>query len=231
MSQRQRIGGIAALTAAGTFVFGFALFATMLADYATGDPTPAEAVAFLVDHQAALYVWNLVILIVFGVALIPLVLALHERYRAAAPAIVPMATVLGVIWAGVVIAAGMVANIGVGTVADLNDADPARAAVVWSALDSVQNGLGGGNEIVGGLWVALISAAALRTTAEPRSLHYLGILAGAAGIVTVIPALEAVGGIFGLGLIAWFIWIGLALLRESTPTSQETRERAVAVTR
>ncbi len=231
MSQRQRIGGIAALTAAGTFVFGFALFATMLADYATGDPAPAESVAFLVGHQTSLYLWNLVILVVFGVALIPLVLALHERYKAAAPAILPTATVLGVIWAGVVIAAGMIANIGIGTVADLHDADPARAAVVWSALDSVQNGLGGGNEIVGGLWVVLISAVALRTRAEPRALHYLGIFAGAAGIVTVVPALEAAGGIFGLGLIAWFVWTGLILLRESATASRQTPERAVAVTR
>jgi hypothetical protein len=52
MFASERVGGIAALIAAATFVFGFALFATVLSDYTTGDPTPAESVAFLVDNQA-----------------------------------------------------------------------------------------------------------------------------------------------------------------------------------
>ncbi|MGA7758441.1 MAG: hypothetical protein WCA57_11425 [Ilumatobacteraceae bacterium] len=59
--------------------------------------------------------------------------------------------------AGLAIAAGMVSNIAIGTVTDLNDTDPAAAETVWSALDSVQNGLGGGNEIAGGVWILLVS--------------------------------------------------------------------------
>jgi hypothetical protein len=216
LTHRQKLGGAAALTAAATFVFGFALFATALSDYTSGDPTPAESVAFLVDHQTALYVWNLVILIAFGVVLVPLVLALRERLQAGAPGLAAAAAAFGIIWAGLVIAAGMIANIGLGTIADLHEADPAQAAPVWSALDSVQNGLGGGNEIVGGLWVVLISAAGLRTGALPRALNHLGLGAGVAGIATVVPALEAAGALFGLGLIVWFAWLGRVMLRDAT---------------
>lgn len=122
------------------------------------------------------------------------------------------AAVFGAIWAGLVLASGMIAIIGLGTVADLADADPVRAQPVWSAIDSVQNGLGGGNEIVGGLWVLLISWAALDTGALPRGLNYLGVVAGVAGLVTVVPALEPVGAIFGLGLIVWFAWAGIVML-------------------
>jgi hypothetical protein len=213
---RQRIGGLAALMAAATFVFGFALFATLLSDYTTGDPTPDESVAFLVDNQPVLYLWNLVILIVFGVVLVPLVLALYERVEASASMHARAATAFGLIWAGLVFAAGMVGNIGLGTIADLHDTDPAQAEQVWSALDAVQNGLGGGNEIVGGLWVLLISWAALQTSALPRALNYLGMLAGVAGIVTLVPALEVVGAVFGLGLIAWFCWVGALMLRSDS---------------
>jgi hypothetical protein len=85
----QGLGGVAALAAAGTFVFGFALFATIMSDYTTGDPAPAESVAFLVDHQAALYVWNLVILVGFGIALVPVVLGLHQRLRPRQPVLAP----------------------------------------------------------------------------------------------------------------------------------------------
>ena len=39
-----RIGGAAALLAAGTFGYGIAMFATSLADYTDPDATPAESV-------------------------------------------------------------------------------------------------------------------------------------------------------------------------------------------
>jgi hypothetical protein len=182
-------------------------------------------VAFVVDNQAALYLWNLVIFIVFGIALVPLVLALRERLYASAPALSQVAGAFGLIWAGLVVAAGMVSNIAIGTVADLHDTDPARAETVWSALDSVQNGLGGGNEIAGGVWILLVSWAALKTATLPRALNLLGLAAGVAGLVTVIPVLEAVGAVFGVGLIVWFVWIGVILLQNGAPAAADRSER------
>jgi Domain of unknown function (DUF4386) len=214
---RQRVGGMAALVAAATFVFGFVMFASVLSDYTSGDPTPRESVAFLVDHQAALYIWSFVILVVFGVALIPLVLAIHDRLSAVAPGVAPIATVLGLVWSGLVIAAGLVANVGMRSVVDLYDDAPSRAETVWSSVDAIQNGLGGGNEVVGGLWVLLVSGVALRTGLFRKGLAVLGIVAGVAALTTVVPALEAVGAVFGLGLIVWFAWVGVLLLRAVEP--------------
>lgn len=218
MEDRRKVGGIGALVAAGTFLFGIVFFVTLLTDYTTGNPTPAESVAFLVDNQAALYIWNVVIFIVFGLALVPLVLVLRDYLKPASPGLAQAAGAFGLIWAGLVLAAGMVTNIAISTVADLHDTDPAAAEPVWSALDSVQNGLGGGNEIAGGVWVLLVSWAALKTAVLPRALNYLGLIAGAAGLVTIIPGLEDVGAVFGLGLIVWFAWVGVILLKETTPS-------------
>jgi hypothetical protein len=223
---RERAGGIAALVAAATFVFGFALFVSVLSDYTTGDPTPAESVAFLVEHQGTLYLWNTVILIVFGIVLVPFVLTLHERLAASSPLLARTAAVFGLVWAGLVLAAGMIGNIGIEAVADLAETDPERAATVWSALDSVENGLGGGNEIVGGVWVLLVGFAALRERALPRAASLLGIVSGFAGLVTVVPGLEPVGAVFGLGLIAWFAWVGVVLLRRPRSTRAELRAAA-----
>jgi hypothetical protein len=102
-----------------------------------------------------------------------------------------------------------------GTIVDLYGEDPTQAASVWLAIDSVRNGLGGGNEIVGGLWVLLVSWAALRGARLPRALTYLGGVIGVSGLVTVVPALEAVGTVFGLGFIVWFVWLGIVMLRNS----------------
>ena len=125
------------------------------------------------------------------------------------------ATAIGLIWAGVVIASGMICNIGIKNVVALSGTDPAQAAPVWLAIDSVRDGLGGGNEIVGALWILLLSWAALRAGGLPRVLNYLGVVISVAGLLTLVPALELVGVIFGLGSIVWFVWVGIVMLRGS----------------
>jgi hypothetical protein len=211
----QRAGGIAALVGALTVVIGLAMFAFVLSDYAIGDPEPAESVAFLAENQASIFIWNLITLIVFSVSLVVVALALNTRLKDSASLLTQTATAFGIIWAGLLIAAGMILNIGFGTVVDLYATDVSQAETVWLAIDSVSNGLSGGMEIVGPVWVLLVSLAALKAGALSKALNYLGILIAAAGFVTIIPALEAVGAIFGLGLIVWLTWLGIAMLQDA----------------
>lgn len=211
---RQRLGGVAALVEAGTFVFGIAMFGTVLSEYTAAGADPAGSVAFVADHQGALYLWYLVTLILFGVVLVPLTLALHDRLRAGAPGQAQGSAAFGLIWAGLVLATGMIANVGLPAVSALAGSDRAQAQAVWSALDAVQNGLGGGNEIAGGIWVLLVSWGALKARALSPGPGHVGIAAGVAGLVTVIPGLEVAEMVFGLALIVWFAWVGVALLRD-----------------
>ncbi len=188
-----------------------ALLFTVLAPFSTGDVDPG----FLADNQAIIYVWNITIYLVFGVFVVVLLLALYERLKAGSPAMVQTSTAFGLIWAAVVFASGMVFNIGMETVIDLHGKDPAQAESVWLAVNSVSIGLGGGNEIVGALWILLLSWAALRAGGLPRALDYLSVVISLAGLLTLVPALEMMGVIFGLGLIVWFVWVGIVMLRGS----------------
>lgn len=215
MNKFQKTGGIAALIAAATFVVGFVLLFTLLAPIA-GDLSPGEYVAFLEANLAIMYLFNLIIYIIFGIFLVVLSLALYERLKAGSPATAQTATAFGLIWAGLVIASGMIANVGARVVVDLFSKDPVQAGTVWLAIDTVRNGLGGGNEIVGGLWVLLVSWAALRAGSLTRTLNYFGLVVSLAGLLSLIPALGEVGGmIFGLGTIVWFAWLGIVMLRNS----------------
>lgn len=219
MKSIQKMGGIGALIAAGTFVVGLAMFVTIFSDFvSTSDP--ASAVKFIADNQVPLYVWNITITIVFGIVLVPLVLAIQDRLHDAQSPVARVASVFGLIWSGVIIATGMITNIAYGTVADLQPTDPETAASVWASLDAVANGLGGGNEVLGGVWVLGVSIVALRERLFARWTNYLGVVMGVAGLATVVPQLENVGAIFGLGLIVWFIAVGTTLIRD---TSLETR--------
>lgn len=215
MRNLQKAGGVSALAAAATFVVGFALYFSLLipARYGSMKVDAVKHAAFVADHRVTLYAWNLVIYVAFGVLLVVLALALYERLKTGAPALMQAATAFGLIWATLVIAAGMVANIGTGVIVELYGKDPAQAALVWLTLAVVVNGLGGGNEIVGGLWLLLVSLAGLRSSGLPRLLSYFGILISVAGLLTLLPPLKELGSAFGLGLIAWFVWVGLVLLR------------------
>lgn len=211
----QRLGGFAGIIAALTFLFGFALFVTTFEPLTTGDLSAVETVEFLRNNQTIFYVWNLVIYVLFGVVQAVLTLALAERLKSVAPGIAQITVALGLIWSGLVIASGMVANVGAATVIDLYATAPEQAGTVWAAIDGVYTGMGGGNEIVGGLWVLLVSMAGLRN-ALPKALNFAGLLVGAAGIVTLVPPLADIGAIFGLGIIAWYIWAGVVLVRSNS---------------
>ena len=67
------------------------------------------------------------------------------------------------------------------------------------------------------LTILLVSVAAWTTKALPPSLNALGVVSAACGLITVIPGLEDVGIVFGLGLILWFAWVGAFLFRNPTP--------------
>jgi hypothetical protein len=214
-----RAGAVGALIAAAAFVFGIALYATSLSDYTEGDLTIAEKVDFLVGHQSTLYVWYSVMFLVFGVAIIPLARTLRERLVDVSPELADIGAVFAYIWAGLMFATGMTHNIGDAAVADLNETDPAAAEALWSAISTVTDGLGGGNELVGGMWILLVSLAAWGTKRLPKGLNVLGIVSALAGLITLVPGLSDVGMIFGLGSIAWFAWVGIVLLRNPTATA------------
>ena len=213
ISDLQKLGGIAALIEAALYVTGFALFLTILDP--SGYVGHVQQVAFLADNQVASYIAYLLIYVVFGVVLVVLVLALHARFKNDSPAIMQTATAFGLIWAGLVIASGMIANIGNSTVVALFSENQDQAVSLWLAIITVQEALGGGNEIVGGLWVLLLSWAALRAGKLPKVLNYLRVLVGLAGILTVVPAFDVLMDVFGLGQIVWFAWLGIVMLREN----------------
>ena len=211
MKNLQKMGGIAALYEAAVYVVIIVVVIFLLDSSVVVDP-----VQNVVDNQASLYIGNLLLFVGTGIFLVVLALALYERLKADSPAIMQIATAIGLIWACLLIGSGMVANSGIETVVDLYSNDPAQAATVWSAIESVGDGLGGEFEILGSLWVLLISWAALRSGGLPKALNYVGVLMAVAGILTVVPAAREVARmIFALGQLVWFAWLGIVILRSN----------------
>jgi len=214
MKALQKSGGIAALYMAISHLIGIIIFIVALDYLSITDPT--QKVALNVEKQTIVFSTNLLMYVFFGFALIVLSLALYDRLKSGAPALMQVAAAIGIIWAGSLIASGMAANAGLATVAALYAKDPTQAALTFQAIESITNGLGNANgEILGGPLTLLVSIAALRTGGLPKGLNILGLLVGAVGIITIIPTLNALVGVFGLGQIAWFVWLGIVLLRSN----------------
>ena len=209
MSNLQRIGGIAALCKAAIYISAFIFFGAFW-DYPTS-ADDAQKLIFLTNNQVVLSIVNLTMYVAFGLLLAVLVLAIHERMKNKATVLSQMASVFGIVWVGLVIASGMIANVGLDAVIDLSAKNAEQAMALWVIINTIVEGLGGGNEVVGGLWVLLLSIAGLKINEFPKLLNYLGLFIGSVGIFTIYPA-EILTEIFGLGQIIWFSWLGIAML-------------------
>lgn len=223
MSNLQKSGGIAALLHAAAYVvgmvLGFALIFPLL------DATPDQYLTFVSENQTLVYLWNLISYWGSAITLVLMALALYERLKDGSPALAQTATAFGLIWAGLIIASGNLMLHNIGVVAGLYSADPAQAATAWNALQAVEIGITSGNELVGSLWVLLLSVAALRTGQLSRALSIFGVVLGVAGMLTIAPALsDSLVMVFGPGMVVWSIWLGIALLRQKPAAAARPAE-------
>ena len=218
MNNSQKFGGFAALIHAAAYVFGIVLAVTLI--FPIMDADPGRYIAFVADNQAIVYVWNLVAYWVSAATLIVMALALYERLKAGSPALAQTATVFGLIWAGLIIGSGNLMLRDINVIGELYGHNAAQAQTIWLALEAVENGIVSGNELVGSLWVLLLSIAALRSGELTRTVNYFGMAFSLAGILTIVPAIaETMIMIFAPGMIVWSVWVGIVILRTSSNTA------------
>jgi hypothetical protein len=182
---------------------------------------PAQKVTSLVANQNSMYAMYLTSYVVLGIVLAVLAMTLSKRL-AGSPTIAAVGGVVGLIWAFMLVASGLIFNYGASTVIELHATSPAQAVSAWQAIEPVADAVSSGQgELLGGLWVLLVSVAALRTGGLPKALNWLGILIGIAGIVSIVPPLLDVIYVFGLLEILWLIGVGTVMLRTRAPERSE----------
>jgi hypothetical protein len=224
-AKRQRTGGIAALYIAAALLAAMPFF-LLVVDY-LGAETAADKVALVVANYASMYAMYLVTYVFYGIALAVLVFTLYDRLQVHAPATIRVATTVGLLWSFSLVTSGMIFNYGMTTIATLVKTDPGQAQAAWLAIEPVAQALGGaGGEILGGLWVLLVSIVALRSKALPKLLSWFGIIVGVAGLASVVPPLHNTSIAFGLMLIVWLIWLGTILTTTKTTATRADQPNA-----
>jgi hypothetical protein len=214
MKTLQKVGGVSALVCAGTYILALGLLSTVLTPMADNSLPLDQFIAFFLPHQTLIFIWHFSMYLVNGTFLALLVLALYQRNKTGAPALSLAAACFGLFWTGLVFTSGFITLFGWEVVGRLASADPAQAPMLRLVVDTVTTGIDHSDRFLGCLWVLLTSWAALRTRQLPRPLNILGLVIGTAGIASsVAPAINELGYAFGIGVIIWWGWLGIVLLR------------------
>jgi hypothetical protein len=151
---------------------------------------------------------------VFGIVLVFLSLGLYEYMRKYDEFGAKLAVAFGLIWSVLVIASGMVHNVGMGMAIDLLSTNPTEAGSFFRMITGIHIGLGGGNEIPGALWTLIISLVALKKGLFAKWINILGIIVGVAGLLTIAPVLfDYTVMVFALGQMVWWIGLGIKLMK------------------
>jgi hypothetical protein len=214
MNNLQKVGGIAAILHALAYLIGIGLYLSSAMSPVI-DATPKQYLLLLPEYKNILSVWILIAYLLVGFCLVPVSLAFYQRLKTASPSLIQVSTVLGFIWAALIIGSGNLMIHSFEEIANLYIKNPAQAETVYITLKIVQNGIVSANELTGGVWVLLLSWSALQIGELSKRLNYLGVAIGIAGILTLIPAIaEPAQMFFGLSMILWFTWAGIVLLRK-----------------
>lgn len=214
MNTFQKAGGAAALAHAFAYLVGIVMAVTLI--FPILDAGTGQYIEFVAENQFLMHIWILIIYWVTAITVVIMALALYNRLGARSPALMQTSTVFGLIWATLIIASGNLMLNDFHVITNLYLEDPVMASTTWTVLEAVENGITSGNELVGSIWVILLSIAALRSGGLPRSLGFAGIALSVVGLFTLVPDVTTQPGVafvFGPGMVIWSIWLGIVLLR------------------
>lgn len=206
----QRNGGFAAIGMAFCYICMFIVFGALLSFPDTKDLL--EKLHYISEQHLLLAFAYSVGYLLFGCLLIVTVQAMHNLLQRGHSSLLNTASLFGLFWVFLMMCAGMTALIGMDMIIDLVNDKPDVAIALFYSNNMMVDALGGGIELVGGLWVLLISIVGLRDQQFSKGLNLLGIWVGVFGVLTILHTIPYLKEIFGLSQIIWFIWLGINLL-------------------
>lgn len=162
-----------------------------------------EQLTIISENSVLVHFTTLHIYVIFSFGIIVLATYLHLRLKDQQPILGLLGLISGVIWATILIASGFI-SMGVTTLL-MNGTAASELVSTWQAIDIVSNALGGGNELMGGVFTGLLSLAMYKARFSGVATSILGTLVLVGGTISALPYLTDIGiGIFVISQILWF---------------------------
>jgi len=208
-----KIGACASIGMALCYLSLFVIYGGLLNPPVDGSVT--DKIAYLLAQHTLIKSTYLIGYIVFAGLLCLTTQALLQTYRADAPQVMDSASLFALFWALVLLCTGMIGITGLGQLGALQTTDPDGAAQLYRSIALLEESLGGGIELLGGVWVLLLGVAGWRGGLFSRSFSLFSLLKGSIGVATVVSSESILRDLFGLSGIVWFVWLGIVLWPES----------------
>lgn len=209
----QRCGGLASIGMALCYFTVALIFFAALSQPEQAEPL--LRIQYIDQHQFLVAAGYAIGYLLFGFLLAVMVIAIPQQLPQPRSALVQVSGLFGKVWVVLMMASGMIALTGLERVINLVNTDPDLAVTLFSVMGMMTHALGGGIELVGGLWILLFSLAGLLQQPQKAKLHWLGLLTGSFAILTVFHTLPYLKEAFGLSQLVWQLWFGVVLLRQS----------------
>ncbi len=211
----RRFGGFASIGMALCYLAVALIFFGVLSQPEQADPV--QKIQYVAQHYVLVSFGYVIGYLVFGFLLAVMVIAIEPQLPQPHSALLKIASLFGKVWVVLMMASGMIALIGLERAIKLMNTDPELAVTLFHIQGLMTAALGGGIELVGGLWILLFSIAGLRQGPNNAKLHWLGVLAGSFAVLTLFHTLPYLKEAFGLSQLVWQLWFGIVLLRQSKP--------------
>lgn len=201
-------GSVIAFLLAICYIIGFVCMFMFFKPLTNSFLPAKEKFNYILENKHQLTLWYFVIYVLFGIFLIPLVFIIKNYFNNTKWS--KLTSIFGYIWAAFVIASGFIFIIGIEKVSAIQVVDEQKLTI-WNTISILQEALGGGIELIGGFWVMLIGINGFIDKKGGLFFNVFSLLLGLIGVVTIIPFLFNLGGVFGLLQIIWFIVLGFKL--------------------
>ena len=168
-----------------------------------GATTASEQLTIISNNSVLVHITTLHIYIIFSFGIILLATYLYLKLKEQQPVLGLLSLITGVIWATILIASGFI-SMAVTTLL-MNGTVASDLTSAWQAIDIISNALGGGNELMGGIFTGLVSLAMYKARFSGMATSILGGLVFIGGTISALPYLADIGiGIFVISQILWF---------------------------
>ena len=203
------MGALSAFGMALCYISMFIIFGALLSFPNTDDL--GTKIQYIAEHRTLISLSYFIGYLLFGCLLLVSIQAIHNRMNMRSSSLLNSASLFGLVWVVLMMCSGMIAMIAMDKMIKLHAEGSIHAESLFMSYATLVDALGGGIELVGGLWVLLLSIVGLRDKHLSKGLNLLGIWVGLFGVLTLFHTISELKEVFGLSQIAWFIWMALVL--------------------
>ena len=205
-----RAVSLGSLGMAACYIILFVIYGALLT---TPSGDISEKVAYLLANRILVEVSYIIGYLVFAICLIVTSVALYLVEGVHSQLLKSVTLVFGVIWAAVLFIAGMISLTSMSLMSSMDPENLSAITSIYRSMLLLENSLGGGIELIGGVWVLLLGWLSLKHGAFSRAWAVFSLCKGAIGVATVFSSEPILRDLFGLTGIVWFIWLAVEVTK------------------